>query len=147
MKPQGIQNSYLKLQVSGIAVVLTSIGIMGTLIIGTPSVAAVAPAPTSFLAAQADEPMLRHRERCEHCAVITSFREIEPLEQGIQSGAGSRAAKTSETAVTAKSALRYEVTVRMRDGSARVIEQAQPANWGVNERLILIGGDSTRKKS
>ena len=73
---------------------------------------------------------------------MTSIREIEPYEHGVHSGAGSSATKGIGNVMTEESARRYDITVRMRDGSIRVIEQAGPANWRVNERLILIGGSS-----
>ena len=33
-----------------------------------------------------------------------------------------------------------EITVRMADGSSRVIEDANPARWRAGERLIVIAG-------
>lgn len=34
----------------------------------------------------------------------------------------------------------HEITVRMADGSSRVIEDANAAEWRTGERLIVIGG-------
>jgi len=130
----------------GMVVVLLSLGALAALIAVMPSVAAESPAPTDALAVSAVEPKLRFRAECEECAVVTSIREIEPLEHGVHSGAGSSATKDIGSVMTEESARRYDITVRMRDGSIRVIEQARPANWRVNERLILIGGTSIRNE-
>ncbi|OGA22276.1 MAG: hypothetical protein A3I02_04475 [Betaproteobacteria bacterium RIFCSPLOWO2_02_FULL_67_26] len=34
----------------------------------------------------------------------------------------------------------YEITIRMADGSSRVINEAYPARWRTGERLIVIAG-------
>ena len=34
----------------------------------------------------------------------------------------------------------HEITVRMADGSSRVIEDANPARWRAGERLMVIAG-------
>lgn len=146
MENQEIRTPLLRLQTGGIVVGLLSLGAVTALMAGMPSVAAVSPAPTFPLAVSANEPKPRFRDRCEECAVVTSIREIEPPEHGIRSGAGSRTTKDAGNVVTGESTRRYEVTVQMRDGSTRVIEQARPASWRMNERLILIGGSSISKE-
>ncbi|MCX7157399.1 MAG: hypothetical protein NTW45_13270 [Rhodocyclales bacterium] len=147
MKTQEVRNPLLKLQMGGIAVVLLSFGAVAALMAVMPSVAAVSPAPTFARALSVNEPEPPFRDRCEQCAVVTFIREIEPLEHGIQPGVGSRTTKDLRNAMAEESARRYEITIRMRDGSTHVIEQARPANWRVNERLILIGGADARNES
>ncbi len=147
METQGIQSPFLRLQVSGSAVILLSLGAMATLMVGMPSVAAVSPAPTFAPAVSTGDAKPRYRGGCEECAVVTSIREIEPLDSGIHSGPGSKATKESGNAMTGEALRRLEITVRMRDGSTRVIDQARSANWRVNERLIVIGGASTGNES
>ena len=49
--------------------------------------------------------------RCRYCGSIESKREIEPRV--------------------------YEYTVRMRDGSSRVFQEALPVTWREGERLLL----------
>lgn len=77
---------------------------------------------------------------CEQCGVVTSMREIRHAEGAVDARAkpGVIRASLKETAVEATR--RYEVTVRMQDGSQRVFVHAAPANWRTRERLILIGG-------
>lgn len=142
MENPGIRTPSSRLQMGGMVAVLLSLGALAALIAVMPSVAAVSPAPTAALAVSAVEPKLRFRDGCEQCAVVTSIREIESLGHEVHSGAGSSATKDIGNVMTEESARRYDITVRMQDGSIRVIEQAGPANWRVNERLILIGGTS-----
>lgn len=126
----------------GMASVLLSLGAVVALTAGMPGIAAVTPAPTLPLEVSVDEPMLRLRGKCDQCAVVTSIREIESLEHGIHSVAGSSMTKGVNDVMKAEVGRRYEVTVRMRDGSTRVFEQAHTANWRMNERLIFIEGSS-----
>lgn len=79
----------------------------------------------------------RVKARCPECGVIVSMREIDAGEAGTDL-AGVTAA--GNKARSAESARRYEITVRLTDGSRRVIEQANPARWRQGERLILIDG-------
>ena len=61
----------------------------------------------------------RARSRCPECGVIVSVREIERHDDDTGS---------------------YEFTVRMADGSKRVIDDVNPARWRPGERLIVIDG-------
>lgn len=147
MENPGIRTPSLRLQMGDMVVVLLSLGALAALIAVMPSVAAVSPAPTAAHVVSAIEPKLRYRDGCEQCAVVTAIREIEPLGHEGHSGAGSSATKDIGNVMTEESARRYDITVRMRDGSIRVIEKAGPANWRVDERLILIGGTSISNES
>jgi hypothetical protein len=68
------------------------------------------------------------RARCEECGVITSKREIGEPSDG----------KSLQSALN--SSRRYEITVRLADGSRRVIDDLSPANWRTGERVTLIDG-------
>mgnify|MGYP003382666787 CR=1 FL=1 len=86
-----------------------------------------------------DEPPMA--ASCEQCGVVASMREIRQAENDAsdsRSKPGLVGVSHKETEV--ELARRYEVTVRMRDGSRRVFLHAPPANWRAGERLILIGG-------
>lgn len=58
---------------------------------------------------------------CEVCGIVDSMREIPA--QGDQPA-------------------RHEVTVRLRDGSMRVNENATPGQWRKGDRIMLLGGPS-----
>ena len=76
--------------------------------------------PVAKLAAQEpDEISSQHlRTRCGGCGFVESIRKVEA--QG-----GLPAA--------------YEFIVRMRDGSTRTSNDANPAQWRIGDRIILIG--------
>ena len=73
--------------------------------------AAVAAAPVARLPAA--------KPRCEECGVIDSYRPI---------------------AATGSSPATYEITLRMRDGSMRVLNDAGPASLRPGDHITLIGG-------
>lgn len=61
---------------------------------------------------------IRVKLRCDECGFVESMRWVE-------------AGNSTET---------YEITVRMRDGTAHINRDPNPANWRPGERIILIGG-------
>ena len=82
------------------------------------------PADTLALPAAATPPgtgVSRSKARCEECGVIESTRRVDP--------AGSSPAV-------------YEITVRLANGSTRVLSDVSPANWRPGERTIFIDGGS-----
>jgi len=81
----------------------------------------------------------RARGRCAECGMIVSVRQIETHVKG--AGHGATAARASDQGeLPAPSIGHYEITVRLADGSSRVINDANPASWRPGERLIVIGG-------
>lgn len=72
---------------------------------------------------------------CAECGRIASTRRTEapdaPAEVNV-AGVGG--------VIEAKLARPYEITIRLRDGSMRVVTDAHPASWRPGERVILIGG-------
>ena len=59
------------------------------------------------------------KARCDECGIVESMRQFAPEEN---------------------SPAIYEITVRMRDGSTRVLSDTNPANWRPGERIVVIGG-------
>ena len=88
----------------------------------------------------------RVKGRCPECGVIVSMREIERHDQDSDPGAagGATAASRGETRV--KWTKSYEITVRLADGSSRVINDAKPARWRPGERVIVIEGANPSNK-
>ncbi|MBK8121852.1 MAG: hypothetical protein IPK39_23980 [Sulfuritalea sp.] len=77
---------------------------------------------------------------CAQCGVVASMREIRQAENASDARGKPGLVRVSLKEAEVEMARRYEVTVRMRDGSRRVFLHAPPANWRAGERLILIGG-------
>lgn len=84
------------------------------------------------------EDMLRARPRCPGCGVIMSMREVEAsAETSVHEAIGAvRAGNSVEMARTP--ARNQEITIRMADGSSRVISHASPPNWRLGERVVVI---------
>jgi len=83
---------------------------------------------------------VRARQRCAECGAVVSMREIEGRVEDADgsSGSGPTAGNGGESGT--KASRKYEITVRMADGSNQVIEDPSPANWRIGEGLLVIGG-------
>lgn len=92
------------------------------------------------ISAESAEGDARSRAKCEECGIVASLRDIEQPAKGNDPAAGGGMARGTRNEMGGKPARRYEVTVRMQDGSSRVFMQAAPVNWRAGERLILIAG-------
>src|SRR6185369_1970864 len=70
---------------------------------------------------EAAAPMVkaRSRARCASCGVVQAIRRVD--------AAGDAPAS-------------YEFTVRLRDGSIRLISDASQAKWRAGDNIMLIGG-------
>ena len=78
--------------------------------------------------------------RCAECGVIVSMRKIERHKEEPDPGAAGSGAAGNRDESRLKASRNYEFTVRMDDGSSRVIEAANAAAWRRGERLIVIAG-------
>ena len=106
--------------------------------------------------------------KCADCGVIESTREVTVKGEGSGIGAvggavvgglignqvGSGRGNTAATAIGAvggavagneiekrvKSGKAYEVTVRLDDGSSRVISTANPPSWRTGDHVRIVGG-------
>jgi hypothetical protein len=84
---------------------------------------------------------------CAECAVVESMRQLVPSGEAGESGiavarlAGSATGGSTGQAVPSHNATRagYEFTVRFRDGSAIVFNEATPRTWRPGSRVIVIG--------
>ena len=74
---------------------------------------------------------IRARARCAECGVIESSSDIELLNDVAEANTASGAAAVSS---------RRTITVRLADGSRRVIGDPMAPHWRARERVIVIGG-------
>lgn len=82
----------------------------------------------------------RVHARCAECGVIVSMRKIERRKEDSGPGAAGGGTAGNRDESRLKAARNHEITVRMADGSSRVIEAANAAAWRRGERLIVIAG-------
>lgn len=83
---------------------------------------------------------VRAKTRCAECGVVVSMRETERHDEDSAPGATGEATAGNGDEIPVKTTRSYEITVRMADGSSRVINDANPARWRTGEHLIVIGG-------
>jgi outer membrane lipoprotein SlyB len=89
----------------------------------------------------------RNRAQCRTCGVVESMRKIErqgdvgghhtadiKVAGGVTGGAFGSA--IAANAITGKG---YEITVRFRDGSTTVLNEASPRTWPLGSRVMVIG--------
>lgn len=74
---------------------------------------------------------IRARARCAECGVIVSSSDTETVSELMDGSTASTPAPVSS---------RRWITVRLADGSRRVINDARPADWRSRERVVVIGG-------
>jgi outer membrane lipoprotein SlyB len=89
---------------------------------------------------------VRVKARCPECGVIVSVREIERHDQDSDSGAAGGATAANLGATGVKWTRNHEITVRLSDGSSRVIDDAKPARWRSGEHVIVIDGANPSNK-
>lgn len=140
----GTAREVLPLLITGIAIILFSIAgfarMMGwganwTADSGdVPALDWTAPAPVP-IAGKA-----RAKARCAECGEVVSMREIERHDEDYSPAAAGGATASTGDRIRVKAARSYEITVRMADGSSRVIDDANPARWRTGQRLIVIDG-------
>lgn len=78
--------------------------------------------------------------RCAECGVIESMREIKAPQEttGIDAFGGIAAGSRGVSGATPLRV--YEITIRLRDGTMRVIQDAKPAAWRHREPVTIIAG-------
>jgi hypothetical protein len=81
--------------------------------------------------AQNAKPGIRARARCAECGVIESSADTEMPDEAADGDTESAAAAISSGRT---------ITVRLADGSRRVIDDPVSAHWRLRERVIVIGG-------
>jgi outer membrane lipoprotein SlyB len=72
--------------------------------------------------------------------VIVSVRDIELRNESAGSVATGETVAGNQNETQLKSTKSHELTIRLADGSSRVINEASPAHWRLGERVIVIDG-------
>ena len=142
MDTQANKLLHLPLLVGGIAAILVSGIAIGSLAISAQGFngALASAEPFEVAAAPAIAAPGARAYRCAECGVIESTREIEVPDERTGGNASGRNAAGGRGAIEEKSIRNYEITIRLRDGSRRVITDAHPARWRHGERVQVIAG-------
>jgi hypothetical protein len=142
MREQAYKFRYLPLLAAGIAAaVVSGIAIASLAIFAEGGGGAVASAEAyEAVAKPAVSAASVRAHPCAECGVIESTREIKVLQAGGATDALGRISAGSRAGIEAVPLRSYEITIRMRDGSMRVIRDAKPAKWKYGERVSIIAG-------
>lgn len=156
MKTHARRSPYLPLLIVGIAVILFSTAAIAAIMAWLPTATggsgdilapdglAAASEPVALTARTASRQAAgeaRARGRCAECGVIVSAREID-----VRDEVAGRDASGDRDGIQAKSARRYEITIRLADRSRRVVNLASPASWRPGERVVVIDGTNPSGK-
>lgn len=133
---------HLPALVGGIAAILVSGIAIASLALsaqGLSDVVAPAEAPEAAEVPASAAPAARAL-RCAECGVIESMREIKAADEETAVKSSGRIAAGSRGGIEAKPLRHYEITIRLQDGSVRVIRDAKPATWRRGEPVTIIAG-------
>lgn len=97
---------------------------------GANDVPAPAAAAEELVAPDGAAPAMRNF-RCADCGIIESMREID---------APGRIDTESSGGIEARPLRNYEITIRLQDGSMRVVRDPKPARWRHGESVTVIAG-------
>ena len=142
MNTQANTSLHLPLLVGGIAAILISGIAIGSLAIsaqGFNGIVASAQPPEAAAAPDIAAPGAR-AYKCTECGVIESTRKIEATDEKAGVNAWDRIGLGNRGETERKPVRNYEITIRLRDGSMRVIRDAKPATWRHGERVTIIAG-------
>ena len=78
--------------------------------------------------------------QCSECGVIESIRTIKAPADAGGSRTSAQTAAGKRGAIEAESPRYYEITIRLRNGTTRVIRDSKPAQWKRGEPVTLIDG-------
>ena len=140
MNTQANKHLHRPLLVGGIAAILVSGIAIGALAIsakGSNSTRAPSEPPA---AAHASAQLGTGAYKCAHCGVIESTQEIEAPWDRTAVDASGRLMLCTRVGDGRKPVRGREITIRLRDGSMRVIKDAKPAKWRHGEQVTIIAG-------
>jgi outer membrane lipoprotein SlyB len=142
MNTQTNKRLHLPLLGGGIAAILVSGIAIASLAISAQGSSGVfsAAEPLEAAAAPAIAAPDASASRCAECGVIESMRKIEAQAENSGVNAPGRIAAGNRGEIEGEPVGNYAITIRLRDGSMRVITDAHPARWRPGERVHLIGG-------
>ena len=127
-----LAGSIAAILVGGVALASIAISSQGSVFAAAPPAASAA---LPVIAAP-----VGHTYRCPDCGVIESAREIGAPDEETAVKSPGRIASGNRGGIAARPFRNYEITIRMRDGSMRVIEDHKSARWRQGEPVTIIAG-------
>lgn len=142
MNTQAIKLPHLQMPAGRVAaLVLGAIAIAALTISAQGYDGALAPAGDMGAAGvPAGETISAPSPRCAECGVIESVREVAASGDAAAAKAPGRSSAGSRGGFEVNLLRSYEITIRLQDGSMRVVRDARPANWRHGEPVTVIAG-------
>ncbi len=81
------------------------------------------------------------RVQCADCGVVESTREVSTKGTGSGVGAVGGAVAGNEVEKRVKATKSREVTVRLDDGSSRVVNEGSSSPWHTGDRVKIVSGE------
>lgn len=139
MNTQANKPKHLPMLAGGIAAILVSCIAVASIAMSSRGLDRVQAFAEPSAAAAAAAPRAR-AYRCAECGVIESTRKIGVRDEKAGAKAPGRMAAGSRDEFEAQPRQGYEIVIRLRDGSMRVITDAKPASWRRGEPVTIIAG-------
>jgi len=138
-------NKFLRLPLlaGGVAAIVVSGIAIAALAIAQPSLdgSAVSAEAMQMATVPADTAGGSRSKSCAECGVVESKRKMEMSDEWAGAYAAPlRTAAGRQGGIALKPLQNYEFTIRLRDGSMRVVTDANPAQWRLGERVTVIAG-------
>lgn len=106
---------------------------------GVAELAIIAPA-IAETAAGAYKSTGARANKCVDCGVVESMREIDSPDASSGAHAQGRTILAMRGETAPDRAPTLEITIRLQDGSLRVLTDPSPANWRRGERVQIMAG-------
>jgi len=123
-----------RLLIGGLAAILLGVSGIAAVTVGLPTATAL----TTVEEVAAPD----GRAKCAECGVVESTRDVGPAGKALDPRASGGVTRGGRKEPAGTSAKRYQVTVRMKDGTSRVFLDVNPAHWRAGERVTFIDGAS-----
>jgi hypothetical protein len=125
----------MPLLVAGIAAVLFSLASVAGMAVSAKSFQGMFASadPSDASSGEAVRTPATRAYRCNGCGVVESIRSLAPKDDQFAAAAPGRPGANGPTRD-------YAITIRMQDGTMRVITDANPAKWKNGERVQIIAG-------
>ena len=152
MKTQSRRPTHMALLIASVAVVLFSTAGIAAIkgwrpvssdvraLQEAPAMSAQEVALTAQKAQRRAKAKARANGRCAECGVIESMREIDRYDGDFGNDAAGALTGVERNEKPLSLKKRYEIIVRMADGSSRTLTSASPSNFRFDERVIIIAG-------
>jgi hypothetical protein len=134
MRTHFIRPARVSLWIAGVSICVLSASAVVAIVRSIPASYASTKAAPARITSEPDPTSRRSQAWCPDCGVVESIRMLghsanTKIAADVVGGNPGRATAQKD----------YEITVRFRDGSTTVFNQASPESWRLGSRVIVVG--------